>query len=120
MVRLRGHHLVCLHFFTGGGLSDAFLANYRGLLDRLARGEGVQVAGVADDVCRACPRLEGEVCGWDEAAVRALDRLALEELGAGETAWPELAAKVTSLSSGWWEDFCAGCDWAEFCTRPKG
>jgi len=120
MVRLRGHHLVCLHFFTGGGLSAAFLANYREIISRLTRGEAVAVAGGADDVCRFCPHLAGGVCGWDEAAVRELDRLALAALGTGERTWCELAARVRTFSPRWWEEFCAGCGWAEFCTRPEG
>jgi hypothetical protein len=109
-----------LHFFTGGGLGDAFLANYRGLLSRLARGEDVRVVAGADDVCRCCPRLDGELCGWGAAAVLELDRLALAELGARATDWPELAGRVRSLTPRWWEEFCAGCSFAEFCTRPKG
>jgi len=120
VVKLRGHHLVCLHFFSGEGLDEAFLANYRRLLDRLARGEAVEAAAGADDVCRWCPHLGGESCGWDEAVVRELDRLALEELGGGrEMTWPEVEAKVRSFSPRWWEEFCTGCDWAEFCTRPR-
>jgi len=121
MVRLRGHHLVCLNFFSGEGLGDEFRDNYRRLLERLTGGEPVAVADGADEVCRRCPHRQEDLCGWDEAAVLRLDRLALAALGTaagGAAAWTELTARVRSLPGAWWEEFCAGCDWV--CSRPRG
>lgn len=118
MVRLRGHHLVCLHFFSGEGLGEEFRENYRQVLACLTRGEGLERAVGPDDVCSACPRLDGTVCGWDETAIRELDRLALAQIGE-KTTWPELAERVRSFPLLWWEEFCEGCDWARYCVRPR-
>ena len=62
MLKLRGHHLVCLHYFQGEGYSREFVCNLQELVHRAEKGEPVEVVVGPDDVCRACPNLRKGRC----------------------------------------------------------
>lgn len=57
MVKLRGHHLICLHFFKGEGYSKAFVENLREVVKR-AENRTLEIVTGGDDVCAACPELQ--------------------------------------------------------------
>lgn len=122
--RLRGHHLICLRFFTGEGYSAEFVRN---LVDVLARAaDGLVVVDGADDVCAACPSLgSGGACehvpGAD-AGIRALDALALELLGmsVGRRTHPgDIAERMPGVLQRWFAEACADCEWAHVCERAR-
>ncbi|WP_334109772.1 DUF1284 domain-containing protein [Thermodesulfitimonas autotrophica] len=125
MLKLRGHHLICLHFFRGEGYSQEFVANLREVVARAQAGEEVELVAGADDVCRACPALEGDKCqakpGVD-AAIRKMDAAAAAHLGVkvGERVrWAAVKEKVAATPPGWFAAFCAGCDWEQVCAPRK-
>ncbi len=62
VIKLRGHHLVCLHFFKGEGYNPEYIENLREILRRAEAGEEIEVSSGVDDVCRMCPNLKGEIC----------------------------------------------------------
>lgn len=62
MIRLRGHHLICLHFYRGEGYSREFVENLEDVLRGAEEGEEIEVVEDADDICRACPTLRGGKC----------------------------------------------------------
>lgn len=122
--RLRGHHLVCLHFFVGQGYSPAFVERLTALLGAAAEGD-VEVAPGADDLCSACPALSGARCAHTESAdaeVRAMDERALQLLGLApgqRIAWSGIKAQLPALFSRWYGEFCAGCAWRPACEEHK-
>lgn len=122
--RLRGHHLLCLHFFVGQGYSPAFVERLEALLRAAAEGE-VEVCPGADDLCSACPSLDGERCSHAESAdaeVRAMDRRALELLGLApgrRVEWSEVKRQLPALFSRWHSEFCTGCDWLPACNESR-
>ncbi len=125
MLKFRGHHLVCLHFFKGEGYSREFVHNLQELVGRAEKGEPIEVVAGPDDVCRACPHLRKERC-WHkndaEAEIKKLDYLALRYLGASvgeKVTWEEIKKKVGSAPEKWFAAFCAGCDWALVCSRGR-
>lgn len=75
MSLLRGHHLICLHFFHGEGYSEAFVRNLKEVLKRAE--EEVKVTDGADDVCRACPYLKNNRCEYDEGEDEEVCKLLL-------------------------------------------
>ncbi|ACX52125.1 protein of unknown function DUF1284 [Ammonifex degensii KC4] len=121
MVRLRGHHLICLQFFRGEGYSREFVRNLEEILYRLSRGEEVEIAEGADEVCSLCPFLrEGKCTNGPEAEakVRARDASALAGLGlrsGDRVEWPEVKRRFRRLSSGWLRELCQGCEWQRIC-----
>lgn len=125
MIRFRGHHLVCLHFFAGEGYSREFVDNLRHLLQRAGRGEKITVTEGADDVCRACPHLVENHCSHkpdSEQEVRRLDDSALRFLAVenGDSVkWQDLRSKVLSAPAHWLLLFCKDCDWEKLCRREQ-
>lgn len=125
MIRFRGHHLVCLHFFAGEGYSREFIDNLRYLLQSAGRGGEIMVVEGADDVCRACPHLMENCCAHkpdSEREVRRLDELALNLLSVDtgqKVKWQEISLKVLKAPARWFFLYCCGCDWESLCRRER-
>ncbi len=124
MSSLRGHHLICLHFFKGEGYDAAFVENLRRVVDSTAR-EGVVVHSGADDVCHACPHLAGSGCnylGGNEEEIRRLDALALKLLNLGvgaQAGWEGLEEMLPRIFPEWRSRACHKCDWLSTCRSTK-
>lgn len=122
MLSLRGHHLVCLHFFNGKGYDDAFIKNLRNILAR-ADDEDVTIISGADDVCTSCPHLREGRCDYTEDAdadIREMDKKALDLLNlsnTGQARWDELRDLVCKIFPEWYSLYCSECDWIETCER---
>lgn len=127
VVRLRGHHLICLHFFRGEGYTPEFVRNLRGVMARLGDGDGagVVVEG-ADDVCRACGYLVDGLCANEvsgEEKIRRLDALALDLLGLAPGdgfSFATLAEGLAPVLGGWRASACRGCTWESACDPREG
>ncbi len=123
-MRLRGHHLVCLHFYHGEGYSAEFIERLDGLLAD-ARATGVEICEGPDDVCKGCPHLREEVCEYSpdsEGEIRRMDETALLLLGlaaGGYAAWEDLKNDLPGIFSRWRDEFCQGCDWRAACKKDR-
>jgi len=123
VIRLRGHHLICLHFFSGEGYDSEFVENLRKVLKRAEAGEEIEVSSGADDVCRKCPHLRGERCLYDKNAedeIREMDWSALKLLGLEnrrKVKWVEIREKIPGILQGWSKDYCRECDWRTVCEQ---
>lgn len=121
MIKLRGHHLICLHFFKGEGYNPEFVANLREILKRAEAGEEVKVYPGPDDVCRVCPYLKGETCFYDEdaeAGIREMDRMAIRLLGLKtkvSVKWTDIKGKVLEVLHIWAREYCKECNWRKVC-----
>lgn len=121
MLKLRGHHLICLHFFRGEGYSREFVANLREVVGRAQAGEEIELIAGPDDVCRACPALEGDKCQAEpgvDTAIREMDAEAAAHLGlkVGERVrWAVVKEKVAATPPDWFAAFCAGCGQEWIC-----
>lgn len=122
MPKLRGHHLICLHFFNGEGYNDEFIEKLKDIINR-AEGEDITITSKADDVCNVCPWLNNDRCGRNETSdkeIKDMDAKALELLGlsVGETkGWENLRDRVAGLFSDWYNLYCMECDWNGACER---
>ena len=60
---LRGHHLLCLKGFQGFGYDEDFTRNMAEVNEaRKREGTSVWLTNAPDDICRACPNLNGNHC----------------------------------------------------------
>jgi hypothetical protein len=124
MVRLRGHHLICLHFFSGEGYDAAFIENLKHVMKR-AESEDIAVCGEADDVCKKCPYRKGHACKYKESAaddIKVMDRMALSLLGTEKGAtvrWEGIKGKIPEIFSRWHRNQCPECDWKQACEKNK-
>lgn len=123
MVRLRGHHLVCLHFFLGKGYNPEFIENLKEILKRAEAGEEIEILAGADDVCKECPYLEGRICLYDETSedeIREMDRTAIKLLGLenkGKVNWTDIKKKIPGVFGKWARRYCEECDWRWVCEK---
>jgi hypothetical protein len=122
MPSLRGHHLICLHFYRGEGYDRPFIESLNNIIKMAERGE-VTVTEGADDVCRCCPYLEGNTCMYTEKAeeeIREMDRTAMElfRTKAGERVkWNQLRKSLPEIISKWAALYCRDCHWREACLK---
>ena len=65
-VRLRAHHLLCMHGFQGKGYSDLFVRRLREIIDRLNDELGIRV-WVADDPMTSVARGAGAILESEES-----------------------------------------------------
>jgi hypothetical protein len=120
-IRLRGHHLICLHFFSGEGYALEFIANLRKVLERAGSGEDITICTGADDICCKCSHLKGERCLADENSdveIREMDRRALKllRLKADEKVqWELIKDKIPEIIEEWTKAYCNACDWRKAC-----
>ncbi|MEW6418204.1 MAG: DUF1284 domain-containing protein [Nitrospirota bacterium] len=122
-IKLRGHHLICLHFFKGEGYNPEFVKNLREILKRVEAGEELEVCPGADDVCKTCPYLKGMKCFYDkdaEAEIRAMDKRAKGLLRLkirDRVKWQEIRERIPEIFHAWSEEYCKECDWRKVCEK---
>lgn len=122
-LRLRGHHLICLHFFRGDGYDRRFIENLSGIITDAEGGEAVTVLEGPDDVCFACPYLKDGGCGYEEdaeGAIRAMDADALRLLSVrpGDMLrWASVREKLPDVIVQWKGLHCRACAWLDSCLK---
>ena len=122
MIRLRGHHLICLHFFSGEGYDDIFVENLRSVLER-TEAEDIEVCEAADAICEKCPYVKDSKCLYGEYAddeTREMDRAALSLLKIDKyerVRWKKLKKNIPEIFLSWYRDNCNACDWKQVCEK---
>jgi uncharacterized protein len=130
-IRLRGHHLLCLHGFSGQGYDDAFVRNMAGVAKQLGDHPEtvVEIVEGPDIICKSCPNLEGERCTIDDEIDSKhllngvdqsveMDRRVVTKVGiqVGELKeWREILYIVgQSVSADDLNHLCGDCQWKAF------
>lgn len=122
-IRLRGHHLICLHFFSGEGYDPEFIANLKKILERAGSGEEITICTGTDDVCCKCSHLKGEKCLADvdsDDEIREMDRRALKLLRLNadeEVQWGLIKDKIPEIIQEWTKTYCNTCGWRKACEQ---
>ena len=122
MPSLRGHHLICLHFFNGEGYNEIFISNLRNILAR-AEEEEITVSSGADDVCASCPYLKEGRCRYEvdaDEAIQEMDSkaLALLRISRGDRVnWVELKNRINEIFPEWFSNYCMECNWKGACEK---
>lgn len=123
VLRLRGHHLICLHFFRGEGYDRPFIENLSAIIGMAEGGKPVAVLEGPDDVCSACPYLKSAGCEYEENAegsIRDMDADALRLLRArfGDVVmWPALRERLEGIVPEWKKLYCKDCAWLNACLK---
>ena len=119
-MKLRGHHILCLHGFRGLGYSPEFVSNMWAVRDKLLGSPEmeVEVTTSPDDICSACPHLSAGRCArnGEESETRTgekdasiLRRLALSP--GEQIPSRELFLLAADRFAEGLEDVCSSCQW---------
>jgi len=125
LIRLRGHHLICLHFFSGEGFTPEYIATLSEIIKKAEAGQTVSVCSGPDDVCNKCSYLDAATCLYTQdadAETRAMDQVALKLLNTKtgeETKWRDMKEKVPGIFAVWSGQYCNGCDWKPVCEKDR-
>jgi hypothetical protein len=122
-MQLRGHHLLCLLGFDGHGYSPKFIAKmhdlsalYRSQADML-----IEITADTDEVCAACPYVDGPDCGIHpitDRLLRKMDQRILTHLGlvpGKKYAKHDILQRIAERMRP--EDIhflCSGCVWKKY------
>jgi uncharacterized protein len=123
LIQLRGHHLVCLHFYNGEGYGIEFIDTLREIRCRAEAGELIEVACGPDNVCTLCPYFKAGKCLYTADAdteITEMDQAAVELLKVitGERVhWRKLKENIPEIFGIWSKKYCKGCDWIEACEK---
>jgi len=121
---LRGHHLICLHFFHGEGYDKTFIRNLKKTMD-LAEREPVTVSSGADDVCRHCVHLKKGRCESSCNADKTIEKMDIKALAlignsVGDTVtWAELRDGIKRIFPEWYFQYCTECEWKKVCEHNE-
>lgn len=128
MLRIRGHHLLCILGFRGRGYDSAFVENMGRVVDTIRNNPAARLTMLTacDDICAKCPHMRGGACkkhNGSEAATREMDQQVLlrldsrsgETLCAGEI-YERVATRIETADID--EQLCTDCEWRPlgFCT----
>ena len=122
-IKLRGHHLICLHFFHGEGYNPEFVTTLRELIKKAIAGEEIAVKSGPDDVCEKCPYLRSSTCSFNKGAddeIREMDKTALALLQVKPGArvkWSDMKEIIPEIFSRWSRTYCGLCDWKNACEK---
>jgi hypothetical protein len=121
---LRGHHLICLHFYNGEGYSAEYIKHLFNTLEIAEKGI-VRIGAGADCICTKCPNLCEDNCVYYENAdadIRRMDATALEllKLTPGTSvSWKGVREKVENIFHEWYGLYCKDCNWLSACRKNE-
>jgi uncharacterized protein len=124
MIRLRGHHLLCLLGFRGMGYSEEFCVNMTAIYERLRLEPETEVVLTEgpDDICAHYPQDKPPHC--EGASVYHRDALVLERLGLklGEALpWSAVTARLSEeIEPPDIPVICASCPWEPYGVCREG
>ncbi len=122
-IRLRGHHLICLHFFRGEGYDAGFIANLSEIIKRVESGQLIRICDGTDDVCVKCPYFKADKCIYDadsEAEIKRMDAFALQLLHSEfgmRLNWQGIRDKLPRVFKTWNDNYCIDCSWRDACLK---
>ncbi len=124
MIRLRGHHLLCLQTYKGLGYSEGFVRGMDAITERLNAGETVEIVEGPDDICAGWAHEPDNHCHADRAAARdasalaAFSRMLGSPIGPGARI-PKAGRLMVSarplFAAGELRAGCTQCPWIETC-----
>ncbi|HEY3376337.1 MAG TPA: DUF1284 domain-containing protein [Armatimonadota bacterium] len=122
VIKLRGHHLLCVFGFRGYGYSAEFVREMaRIVLALRAPGTRVEIVAGVDDICCACPKRASGACARPESprdrAVLAVLALPVGHVAAAATLFRSIARRVSGQQL---TELCASCSWYDLGYCAEG
>lgn len=117
-ISMRGHHLICLNFFTGEGYDREFVDNLYNIIEKTINKKVLIVEGI-DDICKKCPFNINNACK-DEEEINLMDKKALELLRFKVDEiirWGDIGQKLPEIFVDWYNLYCIQCSYKNTCSK---
>ncbi|MGC9070050.1 MAG: DUF1284 domain-containing protein [Elusimicrobiales bacterium] len=123
MLKIRGHHFLCIEGFRGYGYSSDFVKNMADIISKLQKDPKVIPINFADDICAFCPHLKNGMCCNEkggEKEVFKMDSSFFKKTGI----IPKQIYRYSDIKKRIYEVFktrkklfgiCDGCSWKKIC-----
>ncbi len=111
--KLRPHHILCMHAFSGMGYSDSFVDNMTDVIEEIKEFDLLEIIFTVDDICKECPHLvEGSLCDSNNR-VNALDERVIKAYNLEQRVYrySEIISKLQGLSHDQHRAICKECSW---------
>lgn len=122
MIRLRPHHLICIHKFIGKGYSEEFTKNMADIVKILENEPKtvVELASCEDAICELCPHNIGKCKFYQK--IERMDKAVIKICSFTENAhglWRDLSqsVKCNILKNDNFNKICSKCDWFNLCNK---
>lgn len=112
MIKLRGHHVLCLLSFEGKGYSQEFVLHMDQVLHSL---DEIQIISECDEICQYCPHKKGKYCEYSR--VKEYDQRIVQAMGFEKTKsyhWQEIKPKLEKINL---NEICSDCQWFSICKK---
>lgn len=119
-IRLRAHHLLCMHGFRGKGYSDLFVRRLREIIDRLNDNPDqiIEIIHGVDDICLSCPHVKPDGLCDHETKVSVYDKKVQDffNIHEGCTIFSKLRERVDDhVNAKALNSICPDCQWLDLC-----
>jgi len=133
VVKLRGHHLLCILNYGGAGYTPEFIENMSSVVERINQGAAIQIVSGIDDICAVLRQGGAVACAHartcraqrvkhrDEIALQSVTRaLSMPKLKIGSLV-RFTKKEVTKLRRFFAlnaiRNACTGCEWHARCSE---
>jgi uncharacterized protein len=126
LIKIRGHHLLCIPRFYGGGYDKPFGDNMKKICFDIRKNPDVKIKVLksCDDLCEKCPYKKDEICKktpklneWvlrqDEKVMR---KLKISE-GSTHTAKDIFSCSIEKITAENLGEICKGCVFLKNCLK---
>ncbi|MBN1232615.1 MAG: DUF1284 domain-containing protein [Candidatus Coatesbacteria bacterium] len=119
-IKLRPHHILCLHGFKGLGYSEDFIKQMQEISDKIKRERHVKISFIfdLDILCHSCTEDNRKACLQQNSLSRLIDKRLKKKLKGllrRETSLTFFLEKLYKTISARKMDYiCRGCEWKKF------
>lgn len=125
-MNIRGHHLLCIPRFKGGGYDRKFGKNLFKIQKRIRKNPNIKIKIIksCDEVCRLCPYNSRNKCSKKpnlEYLIRAQDKKVIRKLGIRENKrWKArsiFGLSIEKIKNKELKKICGDCEFLKFCLK---
>lgn len=111
--KLRPHHILCMHAFTGMGYSDSFVNNMTDVIEEIKEYGLLEIVFSVDDICIECPHLVDSCKCYTEDKVLKIDRRVIDAFNLEQRVYKysEIVLKLKLLNEKLHRSICKKCSW---------
>lgn len=126
-IKLRYHHIMCMHTYSGHGYNERFSKNIEKIIKVFNENPNINIRFVdkCDDICKVCPNRVGEYCSGEDSIrekdnnVKKYFQLERKFIDTYKELVEEIKPTFSELQD--ISEVCGQCDFKKLCNKvlPK-